>query len=140
MKEKKQKKQKSALSGISSIGIRFKANEKARRYSLSLIFGIFVFAVLLIAVAFAVFAVWLLGEFGVITGNLEDSSMTFIVVLMSVISLIIGSGMSLLLGKIPLKPINDLVNYMNRLAAGDFSVRLKFGSVWKSYPDRKSVV
>lgn len=130
----KEKKQKNALSGISAIGKRFRATEKTQRYSLSLMFGIFVFAVLLIALGFAVFAVWLLGKLGVITGGLEDSSMTFMVVLMSVISLIIGSGMSLLLGKIPLKPINDLVNHMNRLAAGDFSARLKFGGAWKSHP------
>ncbi|MBQ8448330.1 MAG: HAMP domain-containing histidine kinase [Clostridia bacterium] len=128
------KKQKNALAGISAIGKRFVATEKSHRFSLSLVFGIFVFAVLLIAIAFAVFAVWILGEFGVITGSLEDSSMTLIVILVSVISLIIGSGMSILLGKIPLKPINDLINRMNRLAAGDFSARLKFGNVWKSYP------
>ncbi|MBQ9745323.1 MAG: HAMP domain-containing histidine kinase [Clostridia bacterium] len=131
MKDKKKKK---ALAGISAIGKRFKATEKTHRFSLSLIFGMFVFAVLLIAMAFAVFAVWLLGKLGVITGGLEDSGMTFIVLLISVISIIIGSGMSLLLGKIPLKPINDLVNHMNRLAAGDFSARLKFSGAWKSYP------
>jgi signal transduction histidine kinase len=116
------------------VSARFNIPEKTHRFSLSLIFGIFVFAVLLIAIAFGVFAVWLLGKLGVITGNIEDSSISFIVLLMSVISIIIGSGMSLALGLIPLKPINDLVNHMNRLAAGDFSARLKFGGVWKSYP------
>ena len=128
------KKEKAGRAGKGKINIRFMNLEKTQRFSLSLIFGIFVFAVLLIAIVFAVFAVWLLGKFGVITGGLEDSSMSLIVAIMSVISLIIGAGMSLLLGKIPLKPINDLINRMNRLAAGDFSARLKFGGSWKSYP------
>ena len=126
------KKEKAGRAGKGKINIRFMNLEKTQRFSLSLIFGIFVFAVLLIAIVFAVFAVWLLGKFGVITGGLEDSSMSLIVAIMSVISLIIGAGMSLLLGKIPLKPINDLINRMNRLAAGDFSARLKFGGSWKA--------
>jgi len=116
------------------ISSRFGSPEKTQRFSLSLIFGIFVFAVLLIAIAFAVFAIWLLGEIGVITGSIEDSSIGLIVALMSVISIIIGSCMSFALGLIPLKPINDLINRMNRLAAGDFSTRLKFGGVWTNHP------
>ena len=63
---------------------RFNISEKTHRFSLSLIFGVFIFAVLLIATAFSVFAVWLLGKLGVITGSIEDSSIGFIVMLMSV--------------------------------------------------------
>jgi signal transduction histidine kinase len=37
-----------------------------------------------------------------------------------------GSGAALLLSKFPLTPINNLVNAMNRLAAGDYNVRLDF--------------
>ena len=113
---------------------RWGSAEKAQRFSLTLIFGVFVFAVLCIAIAIAVFAVWLLGKLGVITGDIEDSSIGLIVMLMSVISVIIGAGISLLLGKIPLKPLNDLINRMNRLAAGDFSTRLKFGGPWTNHP------
>ncbi len=130
----KAKKQKKALASISAISKSFKATEKTQRFSLSLIFGIFVFAVLLIAIAFAVFAVWLLGELGVITGSIEDSSIGLIVALMSVISIIIGSGISFALGLIPLKPVNDLINRMNRLAAGDFSTRLTFRGAWANHP------
>lgn len=113
---------------------RFMKKERSQRFSLTLLFGVFVFVVLLIAIAFAVFAVWILGKFGVITGGLEDSGMALIVAMMSVISLIIGAGMSLLLGKIPLKPINDMINRMNRLAAGDFSTRLKFRGAFANHP------
>ena len=116
------------------VSSRFGTPEKTHRFSLSLVFGVFVFLVLLVAIAFAVFAVWLLGKFGVISGNIEDSSIWFIVSLMSVVSLIIGAGMSFALGLIPLKPVNELINRMNRLAAGDFSTRLKFGGVWTNYP------
>lgn len=116
------------------MGARFSMPEKTQRFSLSLIFGIFVFAVLSIAIGFAVFAVWLLGKLGTITGDIEDSSIGLIVLLMSVISIIIGSGISFALGLIPLKPVNELINLMNRLAAGDFSVRARFGGAWKSHP------
>jgi signal transduction histidine kinase len=116
------------------IGVRFGKPEKTQRFSLSLIFGIFVFAVLSLAIGFSVFAVWLLGKLGVITGDIEDSSIGLIVALMSVISIIIGSGISFLLGLIPLKPVNDLINRMNRLAAGDFSTRLYFRGAWANHP------
>jgi signal transduction histidine kinase len=82
------------------------------------------------ATLFAVFAVWLLGKLGVITGSIEDSSISFIVLLMSLVSIIIGAGISFALGLIPLKPVNELINRMNRLAAGDFSTRLNFRGVW----------
>ena len=127
MKKENKKKSKKMLPLMSS---RFNISEKTHRFSLSLIFGVFIFAVLLIATAFSVFAVWLLGKLGVITGSIEDSSIGFIVMLMSVVSIIIGAGMSFALGLIPLKPVNELINRMNRLAAGDFSTRLNFRGVW----------
>jgi signal transduction histidine kinase len=118
----------------SFIGMGLKMKDKTQHFSFSLIFGIFVFAVFVIGIGFAVFAVWILGRFGIITGDIEDSSIGLIVLLMSVISVIIGSGISFLLGKIPLKPINDLTNQMKRLAAGDFSTRLTFRGAWSNHP------
>jgi signal transduction histidine kinase len=125
MKNKKDSKKARPL-----VSARFNISEKTHRFSLSIIFGIFVFAVLIIATGFSVFAVRILGKFGVITGSIEDSSISFIVLLMSVVSIIIGAGISFALGLIPLKPVNELINRMNRLASGDFSTRLNFRGVW----------
>ena len=49
-------------------------------------------------------------------------------------SLFIGAALAFLSSRIPLKPINNLINQMNRLAAGDFKARLAFGNVLSSHP------
>ncbi|MBQ9746296.1 MAG: sensor histidine kinase, partial [Clostridia bacterium] len=108
--------------------------ERKQRFSLTALLALFVFIVLFVAVTFAVLAVWILTEFGVIVNLNEESSVILVMVLMSVISIIIGGGMSLLFMKIPLKPINNLINRLNGLAAGDFSTRLKFGGAISNHP------
>jgi len=53
---------------------------------------------------------------------------------MSLISLVIGSVLTVLLGKIPLSPINKLVNGMNNLADGNFKTRLEYGGPIENHP------
>lgn len=94
-----------------------------QRTSLTLIFSGFVFSVLLIALGLStliLFAVEvLMGE----SATLDTPQVLLLVVVSSVI---MGSGAALLLSKFPLTPINKLVNAMNRLATGDYNVRLEF--------------
>lgn len=45
-------------------------------------------------------------------------------------SVVIGSCITLFLARFPMKPVNDLLNIMNRLASGDFSVRIKIPTPW----------
>jgi len=49
-------------------------------------------------------------------------------------SVIVGSGLTLLVSRIPLKPVNTLLNIMNRLAAGDFSQRITVPKPWDRHP------
>jgi signal transduction histidine kinase len=116
------------------LGGGLKNSERKQRFSLTSLITVFVFIVLLIAVGFALAAVWTLAEFGVIINLGERSGLILSTVLIGVISIVIGSGLSLLFMKIPLKPINDIINHMNRLAAGDFSTRLKFGNIISDHP------
>ena len=98
--------------------------ERKNRWSLTLVFSLIVFLVLFSAIALTSVSVYVLYYFDVIQVVEEDLGMGTIILLMSLISLVLGAALSFLFSKIPLKPINTLINKMNRLAAGDFKARL----------------
>ena len=116
-----------------------KVREGRARTSLAIILSIFVFAIIFSAVALSTFGLWILGKVGVIVDVYEDFALGQIVLFMSVISLVIGAVIAFFGSRIPLKPINELINKTNRLAAGDFKTRLKFGNALSSHPTVKEL-
>ncbi len=97
------------------------------RMSLTFLFSAFVFVILLSAILISAGIVFLI-EF--IIGG-ETTLDTWLVLLLTVVaSALIGYVLVFLFSKFPLSPINRLINGMNRLAAGDFSVRLSFSGVF----------
>lgn len=111
-----------------------KNEKKEHRFSLTLLLATVVFIVLAVALTLAALLVYFLVRLGVIVTADEQVDFGAVVLLMSAISLIIGSGITVLLGKIPLKPINKLVNGMNRLADGHFETRLEYGGPIGNHP------
>lgn len=108
--------------------------KRKRRFSLTLMFAISVFLVLAVALSLAALLVYLLIKLGIIVSVGEPVDFGAVLLFMSVISLIIGFGITVLLGKIPLKPINTLVNGMNDLADGKFETRLEFNGTVENHP------
>ncbi len=96
---------------------------RKQRTSLTLIFSGFVFAVLMIALTLSAVILFLIELFSGESFALETPQ---VLLLLVATSAIMGSAAALLLSKIPLRPINKLVNAMNRLAAGEYDVRLEF--------------
>ena len=91
-------------------------------------FSLLVFAILLIAIALAAVAVWLLVKFEVIGSVDETARPTVLVSLMCVISAIMGGTIAFFAMRIPLSPINRLINRLQDLSNGNFDTRLEFGS------------
>ncbi len=116
------------------MGAKLRKPERNQRFSLTALLSLFVFIVLLIAVGFALLTVWALTKFGVIIDFEENSGLILAMMLIGTISIIIGAGISLLFMKIPLKPINDLINRLNELSTGNFSTRLNFGGAISNHP------
>ena len=112
--------------------IRYK--EKKQRFSLTLLFGGVVFLILLSAIIISVLLMLLLAWTGIIPSDSGEIRFGSVLLFMSCISLIIGSGLSLLIMKIPLNPINKLVNGMNSLAAGNFGTRIEYGGLIEHNP------
>ncbi len=116
-----------------------KIKERTTRTSLTIVLSIFIFIILLAAVAIAALVLWLLTKANIIGGNDGEIELGKFILFMSLISLVIGAVMSFFLSRIPLRPVNELINKMNRLAAGDFKTRLKYGETMSSHPAVKEL-
>ena len=68
-----------------------------------------------------------------VDGKLQLGS---VILFMTVISLFLGGVIAFFGSRIPLKPVNNIINKMNRLAAGDFKTRLEYKS---TLPSRSAV-
>lgn len=105
-----------------------------QRFSLTLIFAIIVFVVIIAAVGLASLAIYIFSITG-LTGGFEDEiSVGSFIGYVAIISVIIGGSISLLLALFPLRPVNDLINQMNSLASGNFKTRLKFRGIFAEHP------
>ena len=97
------------------------------RYSLTIVFALLTFGILAVSVLLAAVLSYVLTRFGFlpIQTDLFPESLQLLI-FMSVISVIVGTGLSMLAVRIPLAPINWLISQMNRLADGDFQARVHF--------------
>ena len=108
--------------------------ERTSRTSLTLVLSAFVFGILLAAIALTALGLWILTLAGVIVdvdGKLELGS---VILFMTLISLIMGFAGAFFASRIPLKPVNRIINKMNCLAAGDFKTRLEYKSKTPPHP------
>ena len=116
-----------------------KIKERTSRTSLTLAFSIFVFLILLAAIALTALGLWLLTKAEVIVDVDGELQLGQVILFMSLISLIIGGATAFFSSRLPLKPVNELINKMNRLAAGDFKTRLKYGDTLSAHPAVKEL-
>ena len=108
--------------------------KREQRFSLTLLLAIVVFLILLVALSLAALTIFFLVKFDIIVSIDGQVDFGSLLLFMSLISLVIGSALTVLLGKIPLKPINKLVNGMNSLADGNFETRLGYGGPIENHP------
>ncbi len=116
-----------------------KIKESRSRMSLTLALSIFVFIILLAAIPLTPHGQWLQTKPGVIVDIKGELQLGQVILFMSLISLIIGGVSVFFSSRLPLKPVNEIINKMNRLAAGDFKTRLKFGDTMSAHPAVKEL-
>ncbi len=109
-----------------------KPQVKASYASITIAFGIFIFVILLSAIGLAVALLFFLVGIGAMPEDVLQA--TPIILFMAGISLVLGAILAFTSTRIPLKPFTNLINQMNRLAAGDFKARLHFGGIFASHP------
>ncbi len=109
--------------------------------------GLLVFLVLCViqftTVLVALLALFVLVRTGVVsmewiadlsTGRIENLSAGRVFLLLASVDTFIGFAVVITATAIPLKPVVNLINQMNRLASGDFQARLHFGRLLTSHP------
>ena len=105
------------------------------RISLTLLYSSLSFCVLLLSVLIAAALSYLFARLELLGFlDIDGDSVTESLLFMVLVSAIVGIVLTLLTRKIPLNPFNTLINHMNRLATGDFKVRLSFGKPVRNIP------
>ena len=97
---------------------------KSSRVSLTILLAVFVFAILLSAIALAALGIWLLSKANIFVDVNGELGIWQITLYMSLISIIIGGVIAFVGSHIQLRPINRIIDKMNRLASGDFKTRI----------------
>ncbi len=105
------------------------------RFSLMIIFSLIMLAVFLVTVAVTSLEIYILDKCGVMVNiGVAGDEIKTLLVFIFLNSLIIGCGVSLGFSHFPMKPVNTMIDQTNRLASGDYTVRLEFDKITASHP------
>lgn len=109
---------------------RKKSGKQRKKVFLPLIILVTVIAffVLVITMLFVVTVTWLLMKTGLFHfSHTSTGGLIFILLEFALASIFVGTLVSFMVGRISLRPLGRLISGMNRMAGGDYSVRLYFG-------------
>ena len=113
--------------------------EHKQRLSLTLAFSLIVFFLLVITGVIVAAAVAIMIRNGTLRlgdmDTLKDIHLTRIVL----ICVALGTALSAITGRVPLKPVNKVINAMNRLASGNYHTRLSFNGPLAKHPTVREV-
>lgn len=112
--------------------------ERKQRFSLTLLFAGLVFAFLLLTMILIVGVIMILMRYNILKLG-ESRPIINGLLIMAVISILAGTILAATVGRLPLRPVNGIINAMNRLAAGDFKTRLTFAGPMAKYPLAKEL-
>lgn len=113
--------------------------ERKQHFVLTLLVSFFILVIIMIVVVITVAVLYLMLRLNIIDSVEGRLKLSSLFLLMPIISAIIGFGTTLLINKISLKPVNRLINQLNRLARGDFKARIHFGQPLSSLNDFKEI-
>lgn len=101
---------------------------KAGKKTLAILLSFIVFVIMFLTMTIIAFIVLLLFKHGIINELTEPTIKEPLIILM-VVSCIIGTLLTAVLGNRSLKPLHLIVDACNKVASGDFSVRLPMSSI-----------
>ena len=111
-----------------------KKTARKGRLALTLSLSVFVFIINTVALLFAIVLVYCLTRLGAIDMSSGQMGLSAVLTVISLTSLVIGFLLTVFTSKIPLRPVNSLVDQLDRLSEGDFGARLHFGRTASSHP------
>ncbi len=96
------------------------------RVALTVLFTMAVFAVLFITMSISGLLVLMMARFGMLF-PMRASGISMVVYVMLASSLVVGTTLSAVFSRIPLRPMNTLITGLNRLADGKYDTRIRLG-------------
>jgi len=111
-----------------------KLQEKKHRLALTLLFSGVVFCFFLVTMALVGGVIIFLIHRGVLVPSGDAPKSAHLILIMMVASILLGAVLTAVTSRFPLKPVNDIINAMNRLASGDYKTRLYFGKPLNKHP------
>jgi len=100
-------------------------HDSKHRLSVTLMFTALVFLVLLVTMLLVVTAILVFIRMGILQLGENTPNIKGLLIIMGLVSVLLGTALAATAGNVPLRPVNVLINAMNRLAAGDFKTRLE---------------
>lgn len=111
-----------------------KGRERKQRLALTLLFSTVVFCFFIMTMFIVGGAIIFMIRKGVLVHGTDVPRFKHLIFNIMVASVLLGSALSAVTSRIPLKPVNSFINAMNRLASGDYKARLHFGRVFDRHP------
>jgi len=111
-----------------------KPEQRKHRVALTLLFSGVVFSFLIVTMAAVGGVIIFLINKGALEPIGGGPIVKHLILKMMMASVIIGAILSAVASRIPLKPVNAIINAMNRLASGDYKTRLHFGRYLGKHP------
>lgn len=111
-----------------------KPDQRKHRMALTLLFSGVVFCFFIITMAVAGGVIIFLIQRRVLDPIGGGPKSEHLILRMMITSVLLGAVLTAGTSRFPLKPVNAIINAMNRLASGDYKTRLHFGSHLGRYP------
>ncbi len=114
-------------------------NNKANRLALALLISSIVFITNVIVMLLTILLIYLFANFGIIKTIGNQVLLSGILKFFFFLSLIIGFLLAYLAGRITLNPLKQIIDKLDSLASGDFTVRLHFDKLIRKHPSFKQM-
>ena len=108
--------------------------ERKQRMTLTLLLSGVVFLVTLTTLLLLGIMLYIANRLGLLAYWEKNASLFSSFLLVAAFSLVGGTLLAMFAGKIALKPVNKIINALNRLASGDFQTRLSFEGHFRKFP------
>jgi len=113
--------------------------ERKQRFSLTILFSAVVFCFIILTMLIVGGVIIFLIHQGVLEHGKDVPRVDHLIINIMIASVLLGSVLTALTSRIPLKPVNYFINAMNRLASGDYKTRLHFGKYFDKHPTAKEL-
>lgn len=97
-----------------------KPHKRIKRYQLALLFAVVIFLILLLTMFLVGLGAFVLNRAGII--DIRPIRAPFF--LFAIVSVIVGTMLALIFSRVPLAPMREIIDATDRLAKGDFTVRI----------------